>query len=240
MIYARNPLKVVAGGTAILTGHLGSYQCVAIKFVQRWCMPLGRLLIAVAVSDSTMIVQSAARGAGRRDSHAFPAYPACYYVAASKCSARLNPFEVHLYMFVLDARLVQDTFPVGDFPLCRLLLSNDANYLWFILVPRRADISEVFELTEVDQLQLWKETTTLARLLGDTLKADKLNIAALGNVVSQLHMHVIVRYRTDIAWPAPVWGKHPAKPYASEQVVAIYQQLKDVMPDDFQFAQEQV
>lgn len=143
-------------------------------------------------------------------------------------------------MFVLDSRLEQDTFTVGDFPLCRLLLSNDSNYPWFILVPRRADIAEVFELTEADQLQLWKETCALSSLLSGEFKADKLNVAALGNVVSQLHMHVIVRYRADAAWPAPVWGKHAAKPYTSEQIAALYKQLNDVMPDNFKFAQEPV
>lgn len=151
---------------------------------------------------------------------------------------RAYPFDVELYMFVLDARLVQDTFTVGDFPLSRLLLSNDSNYPWFILVPRRADIAEVFELSESDQLQLWKETVTLSSLLNAAFKADKINVAALGNVVSQLHMHVIVRYRADVAWPAPVWGKHTAQPYSSEQVAALVRQLKDVLPDDFKFAQD--
>lgn len=141
-------------------------------------------------------------------------------------------------MFVLDSRLVQDTFVVGDFPLCRLLLSNDSNYPWFILVPRRADIAEVFQLPETDQHQLWKETTLLSGLLHEAFTADKLNVAALGNVVNQLHMHVIVRYRSDAAWPAPVWGKHPARPYTQGEIAAVREQLKAVMPDDFTFVQE--
>lgn len=143
-------------------------------------------------------------------------------------------------MFVLDSRLMQDTLAVGDFPLCRLLLSNDSNYPWFILVPRRGDVTEVFELSEVDQLQLWKETTMLSSVLKAAFKADKLNVAALGNVVSQLHMHVIVRYRTDVAWPAPVWGRHPAKPYSGDQAAALIQQLKEVLTEDFSFAPEPV
>lgn len=138
-------------------------------------------------------------------------------------------------MFVLDSRLVQDTFPMGDFPLCRLLLSNDSNYPWFILVPRRASISEVFELEPVDQLRLWQETTVLAERLKEVFEADKLNVAALGNVVSQLHMHVIVRRRNDAAWPAPVWGRHPAVPYTEEQVDAIREKLKQVLTNDFRF-----
>lgn len=138
-------------------------------------------------------------------------------------------------MFALDPRLQQDTLPIGDFPLCRLLLSNDSNYPWFILVPRREDISELFQLDDADQQQLWKETTALAELLKDSFDADKLNVATLGNVVSQLHMHVIVRKREDAAWPAPVWGRHPSVPYTQEQVAAIHARLRLVLTDDFKF-----
>lgn len=140
-------------------------------------------------------------------------------------------------VFALDPRLHQDTLPIGDFPLCRLLLSNDSNYPWFILVPRRDDISEIFQLDVADQHLLWQETTALAETLKASFDADKLNVAALGNVVSQLHMHVIVRKRDDAAWPAPVWGKHPAKPYTAEQVAAIRQQLRRVLTEDFTFVE---
>lgn len=138
-------------------------------------------------------------------------------------------------MFALDSRLAQDTVVLGDFPLCRLLLSKDANYPWFILVPRRADISEVFELQAGDQLQLWTETTRLAQALQGAFAADKMNVATLGNVVSQLHMHVIVRRRDDAAWPAPVWGKVPAIEYDSAALEAIGQRLRAVLPGDFTF-----
>lgn len=141
-------------------------------------------------------------------------------------------------MFVLDSRLQQDTLVIGDFPLCRLLLSNDSNYPWFILVPRRADIVEVFDLDAEDQLRLWQETTLLSQLLKNLFNADKLNVAALGNVVSQLHMHVIVRQRTDAAWPAPVWGKHPAQPYTAQQYTLIKEQLRKVLNADFTFAEQ--
>jgi diadenosine tetraphosphate (Ap4A) HIT family hydrolase len=138
-------------------------------------------------------------------------------------------------VFALDPRLQQDTLPIGDFPLCRLLLSNDSNYPWFILVPRRENISELFQLDDADQQQLWKETTALAETLKDSFDADKLNVATLGNVVSQLHMHVIVRKREDAAWPAPVWGKHPAQSYDAAQVGAIRERLRAVLTDDFKF-----
>ena len=141
-------------------------------------------------------------------------------------------------MFALDQRLQQDTLTIGDFPLCRLLLSNDSNYPWFILAPRINGISEVFQLSVIDQQKLWNETTTLAQLLSDGFGADKMNIGALGNVVSQLHVHVIVRKRDDMAWPAPVWGKHPARPYTEEQVAAIRARLRKLLPADFIFSQD--
>ncbi|ASV40426.1 HIT family protein [Pseudomonas sp. NS1(2017)] len=140
-------------------------------------------------------------------------------------------------MFALDQRLQQDTLVIGDFPLCRLLLSNDSNYPWFILVPRINGISEVFQLDVVDQQRVWQETTALAQLLNEGWSADKMNIGALGNVVSQLHVHVIVRKRDDAAWPAPVWGKHPAQPYTDEQVAAIRARLRALLSADFVFTQ---
>ena len=129
-------------------------------------------------------------------------------------------------MFVLDSRLQQDSLVLGEFALCQLLLSKDANYPWFILVPKRAGISEVFELDAAEQQQLWQETIALAEALKASYSADKMNVATLGNVVSQLHMHVIVRQRDDTAWPAPVWGKCPAAAYTDDQVQAIRQRLR--------------
>ncbi|MGG2397505.1 HIT family protein [Pseudomonas sp. SH1-B] len=143
-------------------------------------------------------------------------------------------------MFALDSRLQQDCLQVGDFPLSRLLLMNDATYPWFILVPRREEVSEIFQLDMADQRQLWLETSLLAETLKDTFAADKMNVATLGNVVSQLHMHVIVRRRDDAAWPAPVWGRQPAQPYTAEQVRHILDKLRMVLTENFEFAGEQV
>ncbi len=140
-------------------------------------------------------------------------------------------------MFSLDPRLQQDTLTVGDLPLCRLLLMNDAQYPWFILVPRRADVSELFDLDAADQLALWQETTALAAVLKDGFAADKMNVATLGNMVSQLHMHVIARAREDAAWPAPVWGKSPAQPYSAAQLAGVLSKLRVLLPDDFVFAE---
>lgn len=140
-------------------------------------------------------------------------------------------------MFTLDSRLQQDTVAVGDFPLCRLLLMNDAQYPWFILVPRREDVSELFQLDEQDQRALWRETTFLAEVLKDSFAADKMNVATLGNMVAQLHMHVIVRRRDDAAWPAPVWGRQAAVPYTALQIERVKERLRLVLTDDFCFAE---
>lgn len=136
-------------------------------------------------------------------------------------------------MFVLDSRLQQDSIKLGHLELCSVLLSKDANYPWFILVPRRPEVSELFDLDEADQHQLWQETTQLAQALKSAYGAAKMNVATLGNVVSQLHMHVIVRKRDDAAWPAPVWGRVPAIEYAAEQVQATRARLKDLLGKNF-------
>lgn len=125
----------------------------------------------------------------------------------------------------LDERLAADTLPVADLPLCRVLLMNDARYPWVILVPRHASISEVFELSAVDQQQLWREATYLGEAMKTALGGDKLNIATLGNVVSQLHVHVVVRRHTDATWPAPVWGNGSPEPYDLDGQVRMRDQL---------------
>lgn len=132
-------------------------------------------------------------------------------------------------MFELDSRLQADTWVLGDFPLCRLLLSRDANYPWLILVPRRPGISEIFELAPADQAQLAVETAQLAHGLKGLLGADKMNVAALGNVVSQLHVHVIARYASDPAWPAPVWGRVASVEYAPARLDTFKAQLKALL-----------
>ena len=111
--------------------------------------------------------------------------------------------------WLLHPQLDRDTTSLGDLPLSRVLMNNDANYPWLIVVPRRADITEVIDLSEAEQAQLMTEVTRVARALRDVTACHKLNIAALGNAVPQLHVHVIARFRTDAAWPNPVWGVVP-------------------------------
>jgi len=119
---------------------------------------------------------------------------------------------------ILHPQLEKDCFVIGRFPLCALLLINDASYPWFILVPQREGITEIHQLTEEDQQQLMRESSMLAACIEKEFNADKINIAALGNMVPQLHIHHIVRYKVDPAWPAPVWGKLEAVPYLDEEV----------------------
>ena len=135
----------------------------------------------------------------------------------------------------LHPRLQKDCLLVGRFTLCRLLLMRDANYPWFILVPDREGIAEIFELSEEDQGQLLRESSQLAAILAERFRADKLNIAALGNLVPQLHIHHVVRYREDAAWPAPVWGRVPVRPYTPEALSAVLETLRSGLHDNFEY-----
>jgi diadenosine tetraphosphate (Ap4A) HIT family hydrolase len=141
-------------------------------------------------------------------------------------------------MAKLHPRLQKDCLLIGHFALCRLLLMQDANYPWFILVPDREGIHEIFQLSESDQLQLLRESSHLSSVLADRFRADKLNIAALGNIVPQLHVHHIVRYRNDPAWPAPVWGRLPARPYTPEVLARVLETLRGGLKDNLEFVPE--
>ena len=121
-------------------------------------------------------------------------------------------------VFMLDERLAADTHLIGDFELSRVLLMDDARFSWLILVPRRAGLRELIELSRDEQHALLDEINRCAHVLHALDKPDKLNVAALGNVVSQLHVHVIARYRTDAAWPRPVWGVGERMPYAPAEL----------------------
>lgn len=129
-------------------------------------------------------------------------------------------------MFEMDKRLVGDTVELGDFALSRVLLMNDSRYPWLILVPRVVDASEVFDLQLEQQQELWQETQIVAHALKHAFAADKINIATLGNVVSQLHMHIVVRMQDDDAWPAPVWGRGTAQPYSKSALIDIRTRLQ--------------
>lgn len=115
--------------------------------------------------------------------------------------------------FVLDPRLAADTAPVGDLPFCSVMLMDDARFPWLILVPRRPGLTELTDLDDGDAALLMGEIRLAARVLEAMAKPDKINIAALGNMVSQLHIHVVARFRSDPAWPGPVWGQGERRAY---------------------------
>ena len=135
-------------------------------------------------------------------------------------------------MFQLDPRLQRDTIHLGRFPLSRLLLMNESTYPWFILVPERAGIREIHHLSEPDRLQLWRESAQLSRWLEEAFACDKLNVAALGNIVSQLHLHHVARRQGDPAWPGPVWGFRPAVPYPPEEIDRIRMLVRNGLAGD--------
>ena len=136
-------------------------------------------------------------------------------------------------MAALHPQLEKDCLVLGRFELCRLLLMNDANYPWCILVPDREGVKEIYQLTQDDQHALLQESSTLSRVLMEVFAGDKLNVAALGNVVPQLHIHHIVRYKNDPAWPAPVWGKIPVKPYPDTLLFTTVQKVLTSLPATF-------
>jgi diadenosine tetraphosphate (Ap4A) HIT family hydrolase len=128
--------------------------------------------------------------------------------------------------FALHPQLAADCRLVGDLPLSRLLLMDDASYPWCVLVPRRPGVRELHELSADDAGQLWVEALGLSRLMKGLVAADKMNVAALGNVVPQLHVHVIARRTTDPAWPRPVWGVVPRAPYAEDALQQMLAQFR--------------
>ena len=131
-----------------------------------------------------------------------------------------------LTMFKLHERLDQDCLLVGQFELCLLLISRDANYPWLILVPKREGITEIHQLNATDRQQLLEESCILSQAMTELFAPDKLNVAALGNVVPQLHIHHIARYRSDAAWPQPIWGVVPSDEYDPDMLSARCENLR--------------
>ena len=123
----------------------------------------------------------------------------------------MNHFELH-------PCIEQDSVLVGHFELCQVRLQNDCQYPWLILVPKRHAITEIYQLDKSDQQQLLEESSYLAEQMVNIYRADKINIAAIGNMVPQLHVHHIARYRIDKAWPAPVWGKFESIAYSAKRL----------------------
>ncbi len=130
-------------------------------------------------------------------------------------------------VFTLHPQLAKDCIVLGELDLCQVLLMDDARYPWFILVPKRANITEMYQLSAEDQQQLMVESSLLGEKVMALFGGDKLNIAALGNIVPQLHIHHVVRYQGDSAWPAPIWGQGEAVAYLPEELRAIQKIMGD-------------
>jgi diadenosine tetraphosphate (Ap4A) HIT family hydrolase len=129
--------------------------------------------------------------------------------------------------FVLHPQLERDTTPLGDLPLSRVLIINDANYPWLLLVPRRAGAVELIDLGEVERAQLMSEIALVSSALKEVTECDKLNVAALGNAVPQLHVHIIARRKTDKAWPKPVWGAVPPISHDAKELDRFMEAMKN-------------
>lgn len=129
-------------------------------------------------------------------------------------------------MFILHDRLQADTAAVTRLELCRVRLMNDASFPWLILVPERPDVRELHRLDGNDRARLIEEIACASRVLEDLYRPDKLNVASLGNVVAQLHVHVVARFEGDRAWPGPVWGSGPARPYPEADLAAACERLR--------------
>jgi diadenosine tetraphosphate (Ap4A) HIT family hydrolase len=134
-------------------------------------------------------------------------------------------------MFILHPQLQQDCIELGRFELCRLLLMNDARYPWCVLVPEREDMREIYELTPEDQILLLRESVRLGRFMAAEFSAHKLNVAALGNLVPQLHIHHIVRFRHDPAWPRPIWGLGECQPYSATERDRMLARLRPLLEE---------
>ena len=126
----------------------------------------------------------------------------------------------------LHPQLDRDTANIGDLPLSRVLVVNDANWPWLLLVPRRLEVGEIIDLDEVEQAQLMTEIARVSRAVREVTRCHKLNVAALGNAVPQLHVHVIARFRNDAAWPKPVWGAAPPRNYEREELESFVTPLR--------------
>mgnify|MGYP002700073067 CR=1 FL=1 len=136
-------------------------------------------------------------------------------------------------MFILDERLQNDTILIGRLPLSQVLLMNDKRYPWVILVPARNDIFEYYHLSENDRTQLMKESNLVVEKMADHFSASSMNVAALGNVVPQLHQHHICRYTDDPAWPGPVWGHSPGTVYDPEELEVRVKELQSLLQQHF-------
>lgn len=131
--------------------------------------------------------------------------------------------------FILHPTLEKDTITLGNLELCRVLLMNEQQFPWLILVPRRTELTELYQLDEDEQQQALRESVLISELIMHYFKGDKLNTGALGNLVPQLHLHHIVRFKNDPAWPNPVWGNFRARPYSNKDCLKLTKTLQHLI-----------
>ncbi len=138
-------------------------------------------------------------------------------------------------MFKLHPTLAKDSVLLGSLPLCQVRLSRDSQFPWLLLIPIRAEITEIHQLGPEDRSQLMHESCTIAELMQQTIHPDKINTAAIGNVVPQLHVHVVGRYHNDPLWPKPIWGQLPAQPFAAADMATVRQQWQQRLSQLIEF-----
>jgi len=132
-------------------------------------------------------------------------------------------------MFNLNTKLEKDSIFICDLNISQLRLMNDSNYLWFLLVPKQESLTEIIDLTLSNQIELLREINLISNIIKQNFRCKKLNIANLGNIVSQLHIHIIARNEDDIAFPNPVWGISEAVPYLECKTISICQKIKNCL-----------
>tara|TARA_B100001063_G_scaffold34000_1_gene27640 strand:- start:261 stop:686 length:426 start_codon:yes stop_codon:yes gene_type:complete len=135
-------------------------------------------------------------------------------------------------MFKLDKRLEQDTIFIKNLNLSKLLLMNNSNFPWFILVPMRENLIELIDLSKTDQQQLLTEISSLSKFLKKTDPKGKINIGTLGNIVNQLHIHIVIRNKRDIAWPNSIWGFDNHSPYSKEHSLKLLEEISNFLNEE--------
>lgn len=132
-------------------------------------------------------------------------------------------------MFELHEKLAADTHKLGSSGLCEIRLMNDSTWPWILLVPTVPGIREIYELSKIQQIRLLADSSVLSEGMMEIFQGDKMNVAALGNMVPQLHIHHIVRFEGDPAWPGPVWGKQAPVPYGEEELEKVQKKLQPLL-----------
>ena len=133
--------------------------------------------------------------------------------------------------FKLDSRLQADSYLVSNLSLCQVRLINDSQFVWCVLVPKVFDAVEIIDLNGQQQAQLWQESALLSHVLKRAFSPHKLNVAAIGNIVSQLHVHHVCRYTNDVAWPAPVWGKQAMIHYSEDKKLEVIEKIQGLLAE---------